>query len=236
VSYSVVYQDIGLKEYKATWDLQEEIFQKLAENKKRSNNSEVIRKIDDPGTLIIVEHPHVFTLGKSGSENNLLINYIQLQKKNDAFFKIDRGGDINYHGPGQIVGYPIFDLEMLKSSLKEYIYRLEETIIQTMAFFKLKGGRLSGGTGVWLDPDVKGNARKICAIGVKASRFVTMHGFAFNVNTDLEYVNYINPCGFTDKGVTSLEKELGGRQDINFVKEQVRNNFQDVFDLKWINR
>jgi lipoyl(octanoyl) transferase len=236
VSYSVVYKDIGLKEYKETWDLQEKIFQKLAENKKQGKSSEIIRESDDPGTLIFVEHPHVFTLGKSGSENNLLINYIQLQKKNAAFYKIDRGGDITYHGPGQLVGYPIFDLEVLKISLKEYIYRLEETIIKTMSLYNLKGRRLSGGTGVWLDPDVKGSARKICAIGVKASRFITMHGFAFNVNTDLEYFNYINPCGFTDKGVTSLEKEMGNRQDIDFVKCQVKKNFQDVFDLKWINQ
>jgi len=236
VSYNVVYKDIGLKDYKETWDLQEKIFQELAGKKRRSNSSEIIQKSDDPGTLIFVEHPHVFTLGKSGSENNLLINYIQLQNKNASFYKIDRGGDITYHGPGQIVGYPIFDLEALKISLKDYIYKLEETIIKTMSFYNLNGRRLSGGTGVWLDPDVKGSARKICAIGVKASRFVTMHGFAFNVNTDLEYFNYINPCGFTDKGVTSLEKEMGGRQDIDFVKDQVRKNFEDVFDLKWINQ
>lgn len=236
MSYNVVYKDIGLKDYKETWDLQEKIFQELAGKKRRSNSSEIIQKSDDPGTLIFVEHPHVFTLGKSGSENNLLINYIQLQNKNASFYKIDRGGDITYHGPGQIVGYPIFDLEALKISLKDYIYKLEETIIKTMSFYNLNGRRLSGGTGVWLDPDVKGSARKICAIGVKASRFVTMHGFAFNVNTDLEYFNYINPCGFTDKGVTSLEKEMGGRQDIDFVKDQVRKNFEDVFDLKWINQ
>jgi lipoyl(octanoyl) transferase len=236
VSYNVVYKDIGLKDYKETWDLQEKIFQELAGKKRRSNSSEIIKKSDDPGTLIFVEHPHVFTLGKSGSEHNLLINYIQLQNKNASFYKIDRGGDITYHGPGQIVGYPIFDLEVLKISLKDYIYKLEETIIKTMSFYNLNGRRLSGGTGVWLDPDVKGSARKICAIGVKASRFVTMHGFAFNVNTDLEYFNYINPCGFTDKGVTSLEKEMGGRQDIDFVKDQVRKNFEDVFDLKWINQ
>ena len=135
--------------------------------------------------------------------------YIQLQAKDAAFYRIDRGGDITYHGPGQIVGYPIFDLEKIKIGLKEYIYRLEEVIIRTVNEFGITASRLEGGTGVWLDPEIQGKARKICAIGVKASRYVTMHGFAFNVNTDLTYFNNINPCGFTDKGVTSLEKELG---------------------------
>ena len=167
-----------------------------------------------PGTLIFVEHPHVYTLGKSGSENNLLLDYIQLQAKEASFYRIDRGGDITYHGPGQIVGYPIFDLEVIKIGLKDYIYRLEEAIIRTVGEFGIQASRLEGGTGVWLDPEINGKARKICAIGVKASRYVTMHGFAFNVNTDLTYFNNINPCGFTDKGVTSLEKELGGMQDI----------------------
>jgi len=159
---------------------------------------------------------------------------IQLKAKDASFYRIDRGGDITYHGPGQIVGYPIFDLELLKIGLKEYIYRLEESIILTVREFGISASRLEGGTGVWLDPETQGRARKICAIGVKASKFVTMHGFAFNVNTDLTYFNNINPCGFTDKGVTSLQKELGAIQDFDYVKEKVKRNLQLVFDLNWI--
>jgi lipoyl(octanoyl) transferase len=155
-----------------------------------------------------------------------------LQAKDATFYKTDRGGDITYHGPGQIVGYPILDLDQLGLKLKEYIHLLEESIILTLNEFNIKGERLDGATGVWLDKDIEGKARKICAIGVKASRFVTMHGFAFNVNTELEYFNYINPCGFTDKGVTSLEKELGAKQDIEKIKKIVRMKIEDVFDLE----
>jgi lipoyl(octanoyl) transferase len=234
LSYSVIYKDIGQKDYKETWDYQTEIFTRLVDTKKPGIiNDESGRNIY-PGTLIFVEHPHVYTLGKSGSENNLLLDLIQLKTKDASFYRIDRGGDITYHGPGQIVGYPIFDLEAIKVGLKEYIYRLEEAIIRTVNEFDIIASRLEGGTGVWLDPEIPGKARKICAIGVKASRFVTMHGFAFNVNTDLTYFNNINPCGFTDKGVTSLEKELGIRQDFESVKEKVKRNLQEVFDLNWI--
>jgi lipoyl(octanoyl) transferase len=234
LSYSVIYKDIGQKDYKETWDYQAEIFNKIVESKKPGTiAAEPVRKIL-PGTLIFVEHPHVYTLGKSGSQDNLLLDFIQLKAKDASFYRIDRGGDITYHGPGQIVGYPIFDLEVIKVGLKEYIYRLEEAIIRTISEFGITASRLEGGTGVWLDPDIAGKARKICAIGVKASKYVTMHGFAFNVNTDLTYFNNINPCGFTDKGVTSLEKELGARQDIDSVKGIVKRNLQVVFDLKWI--
>jgi len=235
LSYSVVYQDIGVKDYKDTWDLQESIFRKLIDNKVNRDQSSPGEENSDNGTLIFVEHPHVYTLGKSGSENNLLIDYLQLQAKDAKFYKIDRGGDITYHGPGQIVGYPIFDLERLKIGLREYIYRIEEAIILTISNFGITGLRLEGATGVWLDSEIKGKARKICAIGVKSSRFVTMHGFAFNVNTDLNFFNYINPCGFTDKGVTSLENELGRKQDFEEIKLLVKQNLQKTFDLKWIN-
>jgi len=235
LSYSVVYQDIGVRDYKDTWNLQETIFRKLIDNKVNRDQSGLQDENSDAGTLIFVEHPHVYTLGKSGSENNLLIDYIQVQAKDAEFYKTDRGGDITYHGPGQIVGYPIFDLESIKIGLKEYIYRIEEAVILTISDFGIKGSRLEGATGVWLDPDKKGRTRKICAIGVKSSRFVTMHGFAFNVNTDLTYFDYINPCGYTDKGVTSLEKELGGKQDFGEIKLMVKNNLQKTFDLKWIN-
>jgi len=232
LSYSVRYEDIGLRDYKETWDYQASLFKELIISKKETETSSGKAR---PGTLIFVEHPHVYTLGKNGSENNLLIDTIQLRAKNASFFRIDRGGDITYHGPGQLVGYPIFDLEVMGIGLKEYILRLEDSIISTLSEYNLEGARLEGGTGVWIEPGVKGKARKICAIGVKASRYVTMHGFAFNVNTDLAYFNHINPCGFTDKGVTSLEKELGEKQDIDRVKDVVRRKLGDVFDLTWTN-
>jgi len=234
LSYSVIYKDLGQKDYKETWDYQTEVFSRIIDNKKSNGLSSAAIQKTLHGTLIFVEHPHVYTLGKSGSENNLLLDMIQLKAKDASFYRIDRGGDITYHGPGQIVGYPIFDLELLKIGLKEYIYRLEESIILTVREFGISASRLEGGTGVWLDPETQGRARKICAIGVKASKFVTMHGFAFNVNTDLTYFNNINPCGFTDKGVTSLQKELGAIQDFDYVKEKVKRNLQLVFDLNWI--
>jgi lipoyl(octanoyl) transferase len=234
LSYSVIYQDIGLKEFKEAWEYQEKIFAELVEKKRRSNQGNITLN-DSPGTLIFVEHPHVYTLGKNGSENNLLVDYLQLKAKDAAFYKIDRGGDITYHGPGQIVGYPVFDLEAIKIGLKEYIYLLEEAVIKSLKDFGLEGSRLAGGTGVWLEAENKGKARKICAIGVKVSRFITMHGFAFNINTDLSYFNNINPCGFTDKGVTSLEKETGSRQDMEKVKNILKGNLQEVFSLEWTN-
>jgi lipoyl(octanoyl) transferase len=234
LSYSVIYEDIGQKDYKETWDYQADIFNRLVDSKKPGTRvGESVRNIL-PGKLIFVEHPHVYTLGKSGSEKNLLLDLIQLKAKDASFYRIDRGGDITYHGPGQIVGYPIFDLETIMIGLKEYIYRLEEAIIRTVNEFGLTASRLDGGTGVWLDPEVPGKARKICAIGVKASRYITMHGFAFNVNTDMTYFNNINPCGFMDKGVTSLQKELGISQDFESVKRKVKKNLQEVFDLNWI--
>lgn len=237
MKYRVEYKDLGIRDYKETWDYQTELFDKLVSSKKAGDPDSVHggeKKI--PGILIFVEHPHVYTLGKSGSENNLLLDYIQLQAKDASFYRIDRGGDITYHGPGQIVGYPIFDLDAINIGLKEYIYRIEEAIIRTVAEYGLEASRLEGGTGVWLDPGLTGKARKICAIGVKASRYVTMHGFAFNVNTNLEYFNFINPCGFTDKGVTSLEKELGGKQDFESVKVMVKRKLEDIFDLEVINQ
>jgi len=231
----VVYKDIGLKDYKETWDFQTEIFNRLIEYKKQGVAEADLAGKTLPGTLIFVEHPHVYTLGKSGSENNLLLDYIQLRAKDASYYRIDRGGDITYHGPGQIVGYPIFDLEILKVGLKDYIFKLEEAIIKTLGEFGIIASRLEGGTGVWLDPENPDKARKICAIGVRASRYVTMHGFAFNVNTDLTYFNNINPCGFTDKGVTSLEKELGEKQDFDSVKRIVKKNLKEVFNLDWAN-
>lgn len=215
--------------------MQEKIFRQLIDKKLYEHDTVSHEDNPDYGILIFVEHPHVYTLGKSGSGNNLLIDHIQLQTKDAKFYRTNRGGDITYHGPGQLVGYPIFDLEKINISLKDYVYGLEEAIIMTVSQFGIAGSRLGGATGVWLDTDKKGKARKICAIGVRASKYVTMHGFAFNINTDLTYFNYINPCGFTDKGVTSLEKELGEKQDFDDVKLLVKNNLQKAFNLKWIN-
>ena len=236
MSYSVEYKDIGLKDYKETWDFQSDIFTKLVNSKIGVAEEERPDSKASSGTLIIVEHPHVYTLGKSGRENNLFLDERQLQARGASFYRIDRGGDITYHGPGQIVGYPIFDLEALGTGLKDYIFKLEEAIIRTVGAFDIEASRLEGGTGVWLDPESKEKARKICAIGVRASRYVTMHGFAFNVNTDLAWFSYMNPCGFTDKGVTSLSQELGGMQDIDLVKKVVKEKLQEVFDIEWTNR
>ena len=190
----------------------------------KSQNKEI------PNYLLFCEHPNVYTIGKSGSENNLLLNNFELQKKGVSFFKINRGGDITYHGPGQIVGYPIINLEAFSLGVKQYIFQLEEVIILTLKNYNINAERLEGATGVWIDTHNKLKARKICAIGVKASRWITMHGFAFNVNTDLSYYNYINPCGFTDKGVTSMEKELGKKVDFAEVKSLVKENFFKLFN------
>lgn len=233
MSYIVKFEDIGLSDYKKTWDYQAEIFNQLIEKKISGKGNSDSENPLIPGVLIFVEHPHVYTLGKSGSEDNLLIDNIQLNAKNAVFYRTDRGGDITYHGPGQIVGYPVFDLGMLRIGLKEYISRLEEAVIRTIREYGLEGKRMEGRTGVWLNSGIEGKERKICAIGVKASRFITMHGFAFNVNTDLNYFNYINPCGFTDKGVTSLENETGTEQDIEHVKSILKENIRDLFDLIW---
>jgi lipoyl(octanoyl) transferase len=235
LSYSVKFEDIGLKDYKEAWDYQADIFKELIKAKMAGGNMPPAGTINIPGTLIFVEHPHVYTLGKSGSEKNLLLNLIQLRARDAKFYRIDRGGDITYHGPGQIVGYPIFDLEVIKIGLKEYIFRLEAAVIETMREYGLTGSRISGGTGVWIDHEIKGRVRKICAIGVKASKYVTMHGFAFNICTDNTWFNHINPCGFTDKGVTSLEQELGRKPEMNEVKNILRGKLRDQFDLVWIN-
>ncbi len=213
--------NLGLIEYQEAWDYQEKLFKQLMDAKLSGEPS--------PNYLLFCEHPHVFTLGKSGSVNNLLINNRQLQQKKVSFVKTNRGGDITYHGPGQIVGYPILNLENFGLGIRDYVGFLEESIIKVLTDFDLKGERLPGATGVWLDPGVPGKTRKICAIGVKASRFITMHGFAFNVNTDLQFFNYINPCGFTDKSVTSLEKELGQTMNFELVREKVLEKLTEVF-------
>ena len=213
----IIVEDLGLSEYKTTWEYQEMLMQRVIDQKqaKKTNPGQ-----ESENYLLFVEHPHVYTLGKSGDEQNLLLNYIQLQAKNATFFHTDRGGDMTYHGPGQLVGYPIFDLENFGIGLRRYIFLMEEAIIHSIAEYGLKGERDEKATGVWLDAGTP-KARKICAIGVKSSRFVTMHGFALNVNTDLTYFQHINPCGFTDRGVTSIKKELGTKQDFEKLKEIV---------------
>lgn len=223
----ILFEDLGVSEYKKTWEYQETLMQRVIDQKmaKKTNADQM-----SDNYLLFVEHPHVYTLGKSGDEQNLLLNYIQLQAAHASFFQTDRGGDITYHGPGQIVGYPIFDLENFGIGLRKYIYLMEEAIIKAIAEYGLVGARDEKATGVWLDAGTA-KARKICAIGVKSSRFVTMHGFALNVNTDLTYFQHINPCGFTDRGVTSIEKELGNPQDFEAVKKVVLAKMLEVFDV-----
>ena len=228
MSLPVHYEDLGYKDYKECWDYQETLFNRIMQDK-RSEKTPDTPQI--AGYLLFVEHPHVYTLGKSGDSQNMLITDELLEKINATYYKINRGGDITYHGPGQIVGYPIFDLERFSLGLKNYIYQLEEVIIRTLADYGISGERLTGATGVWLDTDDESKARKICAIGVRASKYVTMHGFAFNINTDLNYFNYINPCGFTQSNVTSLEKEMGEKIDIDRVKQKLREKFSEVFSL-----
>lgn len=218
---SFSYQDLGRIVYAKALDIQTEKFNALLAAKAKGEKGR--------NELLFCEHNPVLTIGKSGKDSNLLIPEARLQALGVSYYHINRGGDITYHGPGQITGYPIFDLETWHIGLKQYIYRLEETIIRFLALYGLKGERLEGATGVWLDPFVAGKARKICAIGVKSSRFVTMHGFALNINTDLNYFSLINPCGFTDKGVTSLAKELGKEQDFEEAKRQLVVLFREVF-------
>ncbi|NOX45617.1 MAG: lipoyl(octanoyl) transferase LipB [Chlorobi bacterium] len=229
----MLFKDLGTVDYKETWDFQQHLFNQILDLKKTNAGLPVCEQITDYNYLLFCEHPHVYTLGKSGSEKNLLIDPRMLEEKGARFYKIDRGGDITYHGPGQIVGYPIFDLEKLSIGLKEYIHKMEEAIILTLKEYGIASSRLEGASGVWLDADKPDKARKICAIGVKSSRYVTMHGFAFNVNTKLDFYNYINPCGFIDKGVTSMEKELGGKVNMDEVKGFLKGVFSKVFGFAY---
>lgn len=232
---TIFFEDIGKVAYDAAWDYQEKLLQaNLAIKAKRFDEGE---GADISGTthhVLFCEHPHVYTLGKSGHMENLLVNNTMLQQLGVSFFKTNRGGDITYHGPGQVVGYPILDLEKFTTDLGKYMRNLEEVIIRTIAYYGIKGDRLPGATGVWLDAGIPGRARKICAMGVRCSRWVTMHGFALNVNTDLTYFNHIVPCGITDKSVTSVKKETGRDIDEQEVKELLRHEFGIVFDAQLI--
>lgn len=228
---SVDFRDLGLIDYKEAWDYQEVLFQDIINLKMKNRESNAEDQLTTPNYLLFCEHPHVYTLGKNGSEENLLVNMLELSNKQASFYKINRGGDITYHGPGQIVGYPILDLDNFSPDIHQYVANLEESVIKTIQAYGLRGERLKGASGVWLDTDKPGKARKICAVGIRTSRWVTMHGFAFNVNSDLSYFDLINPCGFTDKKATSMQAELGHAIDMEEIKEVLKGNLKEVFSF-----
>jgi lipoyl(octanoyl) transferase len=226
--------DLGQKDYKEAWDFQETLFSESVQIKINNRKLSEDEQAETPNYVIFVEHPHVYTLGKSGNESHLLLNEEGLEDKKASYYRINRGGDITYHGPGQIVGYPILDLDNFFTDIHKYLRFLEEAIILTLADYGIKAGRIEGLTGVWLDENDPAKARKICALGVKSSRWVTMHGFAFNVNTDLGYFSNIVPCGITDKAVTSMHLELGHEVAIHEVKQKLKNHIAELFGMIWI--
>lgn len=223
MSENVIFMDLGLKSYHEVWDYQESLLAKNRQFKAEGHPEKT------ENYLLFVEHRPVYTLGKSGHMENLLLSSDRMKDKGIEFFHTNRGGDITYHGPGQIVGYPILDLEKFRTDLNWYLRSLEEMIIRTMADYGLKGDRSKGETGVWMDPGLHGKERKICAMGVRCSRWITMHGFAFNVNTNLSYFDGIIPCGIKGKGVTSLALEIGAPQNLSEVKSLLRIHFEEVF-------
>ena len=231
---TIHFQDLGPIDYAAAWDYQKELFQ--ASIARKTSNRDLAPELQVPTEdhLLFCEHPHVYTLGKNGKSTNLLMNEDGLRDAGVQFFPIDRGGDITYHGPGQIVGYPILDLDHYFTDVHRFLRTLEEAVIGTLEAYKIKAGRIDGLTGVWIDGDDPTKARKICAFGIKASRWVTMHGFAFNVNTDISYFDHIVPCGITDKGVTCMAKELGGLIDMQGVKDRLKLELADLFDVELV--
>ena len=238
----VIFKDLGIIEYKTAWDYQEQLLQQNVRIKSALRNSgnayeylASTEKLQTQNYFLLCEHPPVYTLGKSGKKENILISDAELAANDIAFFNTNRGGDITFHGLQQVVGYPILDLENYYTDIGKYLRSLEEVIILTIAQFGIKGCRSKGETGVWIDAGIPGKERKICAIGVRCSRWVTMHGFALNVNTNLAYFNNIIPCGIKDKQVTSLEKETGHPVDYTDVKEKIKNNFGKVFDSEMVN-
>jgi len=230
VNKTVLFQDLGLMDYKACWDYQETLFNETITQKTANRNLEPESQIQTKNHLLFVEHPHVYTLGKSGDVSHLLINDTELEEKHATYYKINRGGDITYHGPGQLVGYPILDLDHFFTDIHKYLRLLEETIILTLDEYGVKAGRSKGETGVWLDEDNIFKARKICAMGVRCSRWVTMHGWGFNVNANLDYFSNIVPCGIQDKAVTSLNKELGQEVDMREIKSKLKKHFSTLFE------
>jgi lipoyl(octanoyl) transferase len=230
----IIFRDLGSMDYKLCWDLQEKLFNETVALKTSNREvSEQDKKLT-PNHLLFVEHPHVYTLGKSGDEKNLLVGEKELKEQDAVYYKINRGGDITYHGPGQLVAYPILDLDNFFTDIHKYLRLLEEAIILTLKEYGIESGRSKGETGVWLDVEIPGKARKICAMGVRCSRWVTMHGLAFNLNCDLNYFNNIIPCGITDKKVTSLKAELGREIDLYEIKEKLKKNFSHLFEAKLI--
>ena len=227
----VSFKDLGLIDYKQCWDFQEELFAEILAVK--YSNRKENKTVSTKNHLIFCEHPHVYTLGKSGDEKNLLVNEDYLKSRGATFHKINRGGDITYHGPGQIVGYPILDLDNFFTDIHKYLRFLEEAVILTLKEYGLESERSPGETGVWFDVGTP-KARKICALGVKSSRWVTMHGFAFNVNSDLSYFGNIIPCGITDKSVTSLQKELGKEINMNEVRNKLKAHLVELFEMEII--
>ena len=225
---NILLKDLKVKDYKETWDYQSELLQEIVDVKIGNRRNNLGKETENH--FLFVEHPHVYTLGKSGDLSNLLLNEKQLEEKGATFYKINRGGDITYHGPGQIVGYPILDLENFFTDIHKYLRLLEETIILTIAEYGLKGARSDGETGVWLDVGTP-FARKICALGIRSSRWVTMHGFALNVNTNLGYFDNIIPCGIRGKAVASMEAELGEKIDLEEVKEKILKHFKALFEV-----
>lgn len=227
----VIYKDLGRMAYRECWDKQLALFDAILRSKRSDATAEERLAESMAGWLLFVEHNPVYTLGKSGKAENILFTEAMLERIGAEFFHIERGGDVTFHGPGQIVGYPILDLEKIGLGLREYIEALEQSVIDTLKRWGVEAGRIAGASGVWIEPESV-RARKICAIGVRSSRYVTMHGFAFNVATDLRYFSYINPCGFVDKGVTSLEQELGHKVDIEQVKAELKNQLKEKLDVK----
>jgi lipoyl(octanoyl) transferase len=231
----VQFQDLGLMDYKQCWDLQEQLFEATIQQKISNRNLPAEEQVLTQNHLLFVEHPHVYTLGKSGDEKHLLLTASALKEKEATYYKINRGGDITYHGPGQLVAYPILDLDHFFTDIHKYLRLLEETIILTLADYGIVAGRSKGETGVWLDADIPGKARKICAMGVRCSRWVTMHGWGFNVNSNLNYFNNIVPCGIVDKRVTSMQQELGRALDMEEVKGKLLDNFSKLFEAEFVN-
>ena len=228
----IKFIDLGTMDYKEAWDFQQNLFDEIVEIKKKNRKDNT--NLKTPNYFLFVEHPHVYTLGKNGNHSNLLIDENQLKNKNASFYKINRGGDITYHGPGQIVGYPILDLENFFTDIHKYLRFLEQTVIETLDNFGIKGERNDGKTGVWVDINTP-FPKKICAMGVRASRWVTMHGFALNVNVDLDYFNNIIPCGLTDNVVTSINKELNQSEtDITEIKNVLKSCFSETFNSEFI--
>lgn len=231
---TVKYIDLGLIDYKQAWQFQEKLFNEVVDTK--INNRNCVPELQRPTSsyLLFCQHPHVYTLGNSGNKENLLINEQELEEKNASYYKINRGGDITYHGPGQIVGYPILDLDNFFTDIHKYLRLLEETVIRTLAEYGVEAGRSTGETGVWLDVENPLKARKICAMGVRASRWVTMHGFALNANVDLNYFKNIIPCGIQDKAVTSLHKEIGRPVEEEELKQKLKKHFAQLFDCTFV--